>query len=307
MHKVMCIGSVLINIKVFCAENIKQDAYQKGSVKIIPGGVAYCMAVNMAHLDFFTSIVTVVGDDVFGKFLENNLINKKVDTTLFYVNPDSETAVFSALADNNGVSYCVYDTSIFQHIGIDTKIIEYINKNAINTLVIDSNISESVMDRLYTLKQEKDFFIFQNATSPELALKSKPYISLIDLFACNEYEAEVIIGQKANPDHVTAEKFIKMGYKKFIITFGRKGVLVCISNKIWIEEPLKTEKIIDTIGAGDAFASGFLFGYLNDEKIDNCIKYGLVCAKETLATVYDTSEAIDIELLKQYGMKNHYE
>jgi sugar/nucleoside kinase (ribokinase family) len=297
----MCIGSALVDIKVFCNEGIKQGAYQKGSIEIVPGGVAYCMAVNMARLGFFTSLVTVVGNDVFGEYLKADLINKKVDISLFGVNSDSKTAVFSALMNSDAVSYCVYDTNIFQYINIDTKTVEYINKNSINALVLDSNISESALDRLYSAKQEHDLFVFQNATSPELALKSRPYISLIDLFACNEYEARVIIGQKANPDHTTAEKFIKMGYKAFIITFGSEGVLVCIRNRIWIEKPFKPERIIDTIGAGDAFASGFLFGYLNGEIIDNCIKYGLVCAKETLATVADTNEVIDIKLLKQCG------
>jgi sugar/nucleoside kinase (ribokinase family) len=150
------------------------------------------------------------------------------------------------------------------------------------------------------IKKEKGLFLFQNATAPELAAKSLPYNSLIDLFACNEYEAEAIIGEKAVPDYKTACKFLQKGYRSFIITFGSEGVLIGIGNKIWIEKPLKPEKIIDTIGAGDAFASGFLFGYLNDEKIDYCIKYGLICSKETLNTVQDTSDIITAEFVKQY-------
>jgi sugar/nucleoside kinase (ribokinase family) len=75
--------------------------------------------------------------------------------------------------------------------------------------------------------------------------------------------------------------------------------LIGIGNDIWTEKPIKPEKIADTIGAGDAFASGFLFGYLNNESIKDCIRYGLICAKETVQTIEDTSNVINAALLKE--------
>jgi sugar/nucleoside kinase (ribokinase family) len=295
-QKILCVGSSLIDIKVFSDEPLEKDSYQKGNIRIVPGGVAYCMSVNFARLGFEASLCSVWGDDMFGAYLEKRLTTHRVDTGLCRIVPGAETAVFSVCADTDDSAYCVYDSAIFEHIRIDDGIGAYLQKNGGQTLVLDSNIPDAELEKLYALKKENGLFIFQNATSPGLALKSRPYISYIDLFGCNEFEAEAISGEKAFPDYTTARRFSKIGYHAFIITFGKKGVLVSVGDEVWIEKALEPEKVVDTIGAGDAFASGFLFGYLNGKAVKECIRIGLICAKETVQTVEDTSDTLNITL-----------
>jgi pseudouridine kinase len=209
-HKVLCIGSVLIDIKAFSDEPVEKGSYQKGTIQIVPGGVAYCMAVNLAYLGFSTSILTVFGSDMFGRYLKKQLTDNHIDTALCREEPDAKTAIFSVCTDTDAASYCIYDNAIFQHINIDNTIYEYMEKNGIHTLVLDSNIPDSALKKLYTVKQEKNLFIFQNATSPVIAFKSRPFIPYIDLFACNEFEAEAITGEKAAPDYKTARLFSQL-------------------------------------------------------------------------------------------------
>jgi sugar/nucleoside kinase (ribokinase family) len=299
-HGILCIGSALVDIKAFSNEEVKKGSYQQGRIELTPGGVAFCMAVNLAHLGLSSAILTVLGNDIFGEYIKESLVKNNVDITLLHIDSKYKTAAFSVITNIDSSSYSIFDNDIFQDINIDMQVRKYIDGHGIDVLILDSNISERTLETLYEIKREKNLFVFQNATSPIIARKSLPYASFIDIFACNEHEARAILGEKAFPDYKTANIFSKLGFHSFIITFGDKGVLIGIGEDRWIEKPYKPEDVIDTIGAGDAFASGFLFGFLTGKPIEHCIRYGLVCARETIATFADTSNVINPDFIEQY-------
>ena len=80
--------------------------------------------------------------------------------------------------------------------------------------------------------------------------------------------------------------------------------MVHIQGETWNEKPYTPHTVVDTIGAGDAFASGFLFGFLNQKPVKRCIQYGLACAKETLLTRQTTSDLLCPTLLETYPDHN---
>ena len=45
----------------------------------------------------------------------------------------------------------------------------------------------------------------------------------------------------------------------------------------------KIEKVIDTTGAGDLFAAGFLFGFSKDKSMDECGNYASIAAAEIIS------------------------
>ena len=167
---------------------------------------------------------------------------------------------------------------------------------------MDSNLSEETLENFYNYKKNHpEIFVFQNATAPDIARKTMKYANLIDLFGCNEYEAASILGEKfVLPDLTTVSKFKQLGYKNFIITFGQQGVMVTIEEETWNEPPYTPSEIVDTIGAGDAFASGFLMGFLEGDPVKRCIHYGLACAKETLLTRQTVSNKLSKSFLESY-------
>ena len=46
-------------------------------------------------------------------------------------------------------------------------------------------------------------------------------------------------------------------------------------------EPI--EKVVDTTGAGDLFAAGFLFGHVRGEEPGRCLKRGAIAAAEIIS------------------------
>ncbi len=287
VRRVLCVGSASVDIKAFSFQEDVQNAYREGTIDLVAGGVARGMARNLRQLGFEVSIASVIGQDIFGEFLRKDLSTAGVNTGLLRVSKTSSTALFSVMAAKGGGSSCVYANGVLQEITVDREFTDFMDREKIDTLVIDSNVSHAVLERLYSLKAAegpRPLFVFQNATSPDIAKKSLAWAPLVDLFAANEFEAAAIIGETATPDEAFADRFRALGYKNFIITFGERGVLVALGPKTWIEPAYKPSVVVDTIGAGDAFAAGFLYGYLGEQNEKTCIRFGLASARETIAT-----------------------
>ncbi len=302
MKNILCSGNVSVDIKAYSAEVDETEAYREGSIELVPGGVGRGMAINLKHLGFNTFIHSVVGKDIFGEYLRNGLEEEGINTTLLGESEERKTALFSVMASRGKSATCVYSTQVLKEILFNEQVEKVIKENNISTFVMDSNLTEETLEDFYNYKKSHpEIFVFQNATAPDIAKKTMKYAPLIDLFGCNEYEAAAILGETSVlPDLTTADKFQALGYKNFIITFGEQGVMVRIGSETWNEPPYTPSQIVDTIGAGDAFASGFLMGFLENAPVKRCIHYGLTCAKETLLTRQTVSNKLSKSFLETY-------
>ena len=301
MKNILCSGNVSVDIKAYSAEVDETEAYREGSIELVPGGVGRGMAINLKHLGFNTFIHSVVGKDIFGEYLRKGLEEEGIRTDLLSESPERKTALFSVMASRGKSATCVYSTSVLKEIVFNEQVEKVIKEKEKETKDKTAVIEETLENFYNYKKNHPEIFVFQNATAPDIARKTMKYANLIDLFGCNEYEAASILGEKSVlPDLTTVSKFKQLGYKNFIITFGQQGVMVTIGEETWNEPPYTPSEIVDTIGAGDAFASGFLMGFLEGDPVKRCIHYGLACAKETLLTRQTVSNKLSKSFLESY-------
>ena len=68
-----------------------------------------------------------------------------------------------------------------------------------------------------------------------------------------------------------------------VVTRSEKGA-VALSGGERAEVPAEpVEQVIDTTGAGDLFAAGFLFGYARERDLETCLRIGAVAAAEVIS------------------------
>ncbi len=299
--KIVSVGNISVDIKAFSAEADEAEAYRDGTIDLVPGGVGRGMAINLKHLGFDTAVCGFIGKDIFGDFLRKGFEKEGVNTELLGVSDTYHTALFSVMATTGKPASCVYNTNIVKEITFSEKVQSFIEKEQVTALCLDSNLTPEALASFYEYKKNHDaLFVFQNATSPDIACKSIEYANLVSCFACNQMEATAVLGEPAFPDVECAQKFAALGFRHFIITFGEQGVMVYKDGEVWNEKPFVTPEIVDTIGAGDAFASGYLYGVFNEKPVKECIRYGLISAKETLLTRQTVSENLSPSLLESY-------
>lgn len=70
-----------------------------------------------------------------------------------------------------------------------------------------------------------------------------------------------------------------------VLTRSAKGSLVVAGADIYEIPPAPVAKVVDTTGAGDLYASGFLFGLTRGKPLDACGRLGSLCAAEIISHI----------------------
>ncbi|WP_417831211.1 adenosine kinase [Terasakiella sp.] len=67
------------------------------------------------------------------------------------------------------------------------------------------------------------------------------------------------------------------------LTRGEKGSVIIAGNEIHVVDAEKVDHVVDTTGAGDAYAAGFLFGYTKEFDMGTCARLGSICSAEVIS------------------------
>lgn len=102
----------------------------------------------------------------------------------------------------------------------------------------------------------------------------------IDILFCNEDEIKALFNAD---DPETAFEKCQDLCEIVVVTRGAKGA-VAICGKTRYEIPAEPiNRVIDTTGAGDLFAAGFLTGLAQDRPISECLQMGALAAAEIIS------------------------
>ncbi len=95
----------------------------------------------------------------------------------------------------------------------------------------------------------------------------------VDILFSNESEALAYTGLPAHE----AVKALATQVETAIVTLGKEGALVCRDGEVW-QVPAEGGKPLDTTGAGDHFAAGFLYGQSVGATLEQSARIGSMLA-----------------------------
>jgi sugar/nucleoside kinase (ribokinase family) len=222
------------------------------------------------------AFVGLCGDDVFGRFMLEEMKKRNVDVSNVIIHPDGQTGLSVILTQDA-------DRAILTHPGL----IAGLQASDISDSLLRQSRHLHVASYFLQTKLQSDLpALFQRAHSLGLTtsldtnydpseewLGFDELLSATDVFLPNKTEALSIT--KSN-DAESASRQLARRSKLVAIKLGADGALACAQNEIARSSSISVN-VFDTVGAGDTFDAGFLYGYLNNWPLDKSLRLACVC------------------------------
>ncbi len=253
---------------------------------IISGGSAANTAVGFQSFGGKCSFIGQIGNDKFGKLFSKDLnksgvffenanyqISETTSKSIVLVTPDAERSMNTFLGASNKFNINSFDETLISNSNMiyiegylfdQDEAKEAIYKCCNLAKVNDSKIALSLSDLFCVDRHRNDF----------LYLIEK----YVDIIFANEHEIKSLY----QCDLKTSIKNIKNNVAVGAITLGSKGAIVFEKGADYHIDPISVGELVDTTGAGDLFASGFLFGFVNKYPVEKCGYIGNKAASEII-------------------------
>jgi sugar/nucleoside kinase (ribokinase family) len=250
------------------------------SSSLIIGSSSAIFACGAARLGLKVAFIGVCGDDFFGRFMLDEMQKRNIDVGNVIVRKNGQTGLSVILNRNT-------DRAILTHPGL----IADLQASDITDSLLRRSRHLHVASYFLQTKLQPDLQeLFQHAHSLGLTTSldtnydpSEKWVgfdellSVLDVFLPNKTEALAIT--KAD-DVESASRQLAGKSKLVAIKLGADGAMTCMNNEIAYAKPISV-KVIDTVGAGDTFDSGFLYGYLNNWTLERSLRLACVCGAMT--------------------------
>ncbi len=121
----------------------------------------------------------------------------------------------------------------------------------------------------------------------------------VDILFANEAE---IMSLYQVDDFDEAAVRVKQDCELAALTRSEKGCVVVSGDHTAHVPAVPVAKVVDTTGAGDMFAAGFLYGYTQARDLEACGKLGVLAASEIISHVGARPETPFADLARQHGL-----
>ena len=121
----------------------------------------------------------------------------------------------------------------------------------------------------------------------------------VDILFANEEEINALYGTKSFSDSISA---VRSQCQIAVLTRGARGACIVAGSDILDIKPALVSEVLDTTGAGDLFAAGFLFGITSDRSLEDSGKIGALAAAEIIGHFGARPEVSLAQLLLDKGL-----
>ncbi|WP_264740921.1 sugar kinase [Cytobacillus firmus] len=265
-----------------------------GPMRFVPtferkiGGAELNVAIGCSRLGLKTGWISRLGNDEFGRHIFNAVRGEGIDVSQLELVDGYPTSLnFKEIMGDGSVRTFYYRTnSPTTALTIETLDEEYIKNSKILHITgifpaVDKKKNIELIKHAISLAKKHGVLVSFDPNirlklwSKEEARKTlREYLPYVDILLTGEDEAELLMGTS---DPIQVIEYSKeFGISYVAIKQGEKGS-VGYHEGNYIEAPaFKSKKVVDTVGAGDGFDSGFLYGLINKWPLEKTLKFANV-------------------------------
>ena len=237
-----------------------------------PTGNCVDTGVNLQKLGGSTAIISTTGSDEAGEWMVRSLKDEGMDISHLKVG-DGPTAITYMSMNGNDRVHGDYIEGVMEHIVFDEEDIAFAaGHELVHTALW--GMAESTLPKI----KEKNpgvlvSFDYADRLDHPLVESTLPFVD----YGFYSYHKE----RDAFIEGFLKDK-VDRGMKVAVATFGDKGSLAYDGKEFITCGICPAERVVNTVGAGDSFISGFLYGVLNGLSVKASMEKGAEVAAQVV-------------------------
>lgn len=261
MRKVIGIGETVLDI-----------IFKNGKpIEAVPGGSAFNAMISLGRAGVNTMFISEAGNDRVGEYIISFLRENGVNADNVNVFPDSKSPLSLAFLDeNNNADYIFYknhpnDKLEFTYPEINRDdIVVFGSFFAINPVVRPqvAGFLEYAHERGAILYYDVNYRASHRNEIMKITPNLIENLEYSDIVRGSDEDFGILYRMPDADKVYQAE--ISFYCKKFICTRGANSILVHGENSFRKEYPTESTNVVSTIGAGDNFNAGFVYGLIHE-------------------------------------------
>lgn len=281
MKKVLGMGAALVDILANVSDDwIAAQGVQKGGMNMVdwprmekflsaldnplrvPGGSTCNTMVGLSRLGGRAAFISKVGDDELGRLFASHLAKNGVESKMGLseaatgcvfsaVTPDAERSMWTYLGASDFLTSEDFVPALYDGVGL-------LYAEGYRAFNADCFKKSFTLAKSLGVETALDFSSFNVVDACRKTFDELFEQRMIDIIIANEDEAFAYTGVKEE----AAVEALSAKARVAVVKVGKKGAFIALDGKVTRVEA-KMVNAVDTTGAGDLWASGFLYGYLS--------------------------------------------
>ena len=275
-------GGMILVDKEFIERTL---AMSSDTAKIVPGGSACNTIVGIGKLGGAARFVGKCGKDDMGELIESDLKKQNVVPDLFrsdsptgrvlsIISPDAQRSMFTYL----GASAETRPEDISEKLFKDAAIVHIEGYLLFNPELIRAALTAAKSAGAKISLDLASFTVVEESKE----LLEQLVDSHVDVLIANEDEACAFTGY--SDEHLAIEALSEQA-DVAVLKVGPRGSYVSHAGLTIAIKPIGDGNALDTTGAGDMWAAGFLYGLVKGYSLEKCGRLGSACGYEVCQVV----------------------
>lgn len=294
---VWCVGAAVTDIPLqpVSRDIFDVESYPLEHISMTIGGDAINEATIMSRLGVRVGLLTMVGNDTPGHFIIEHCKQNGIDYSGIRVREDVDTSINIGLvtADGERTFLTNKNGSLWKETIEDLDLSKLSGARLLSYGSFFNNplLDADALITLFSKAMGQNMIICADmikARRGETLKDIRKVLPYVDYFFPNYTEACIITN--TDTTEAAADALLSCGVKHVIIKTGKKGCYIKSSDGEILEVPAVSGiQAIDTIGAGDNFAAGFITALLDGFSLKECAQYGNVTASVSVQSIGATT------------------
>ena len=286
MKKILCIGDLALDVISQLKEPINYGNDTASRISSHPGGQAANVATWITRTHSKAQLVARVGNDPVGFALISDLDKYGVEH-MNLMHSGRPTGVVVILVDANGERTMFPDNGANADLEVsDLPPLDDVDGVYLSGYaLLDFRSRDAVLSMIAKIKAAGKPIYFDPTTTGAMKIVSRDevlsWVKLMDGILLNSEEALYLGDAK---DVETAEKNLTAYTPLVVIKLGSRGAMA-VHKDVVAKVSAVTTNVVDTTGAGDSFAAGFIPKWLETNDLEASLSAGTALAAKCVATV----------------------